>query len=420
MTEHLLDVRHLKTVFRMNDGLIRAVDDVSFYVDEGEIVGIVGESGSGKSVSMMSILKLIAMPPGEIVNGEAYFQGQDILAYSQRSKEIRKIRGGGISMIFQEPMTSLNPVLTVGQQIEESIELHLGYSKADARKRAVELLELVGIPDGESRIDYYPIQFSGGMRQRIMIAMAMSCNPKILIADEATTALDVTTQENILELLRDIVKKTKTALIIITHNLSIIARYAERIYVMYAGNVVEQGTSEEIFTAASHPYTMGLLRAIPRLDSDKTVQLISINGLPPNPALKTGRCPFYERCSYARESCDKTEMPPMLEYSITHAAACWFRSEELLEKAPVVGTTLAGRTVSTEPIMELRNLCKYYPVTKGITRRKVGEVKALDNVSFTILKGETVGLVGESGLREDNAREDHSAPLRRDERQYHF
>ena len=251
MAEHLLDVRHLQTVFHMGEGLVKAVDDATFHVDSGEIIGIVGESGSGKSVTMMSILKLIAMPPGEIVGGEAWFGGKDILKYPANSPEMREIRGGGISMIFQEPMTSLNPVLTVGQQIMESIMLHLKLSKAEARSRAIDLLTQVGIPDAPSRIDYYPTQFSGGMRQRVMIAMAMSCAPKILIADEATTALDVTTQEQILELLRNIVKETNTALIIITHNLSIIARYAERIYVMYAGNIVERATSEELMLLAS-------------------------------------------------------------------------------------------------------------------------------------------------------------------------
>lgn len=397
MSEHLLEVNNLQTVFRLHNSLARAVDDVSFYVDEGEIIGVVGESGSGKSVSMKSIIKLIDMPPGEITGGEAIFQGQDILSYGPTSNEMRSIRGGGISMIFQEPMTSLNPVLTVGQQIQESVMLHLGYSKAKARERAIELLGMVGIPDGESRIDYYPTQFSGGMRQRIMIAMAMAPNPKILIADEATTALDVTTQEQILELLRDIVRKTKTALIIITHNLSIVARYAQRIYVMYAGNIVERGTSEEIFCKTSHPYTMGLLKAIPRLDSDKTRRLVAIDGLPPNPALKTLRCPFYERCPFKREKCDVEIMPPYVDYSPTHSAACWYRSENLLEATSAETAAVVEKNISSEPIMELINVKKYFPVFKGMARKKIADVKALDDVNFKIYKGETVGLVGESG-----------------------
>ena len=395
MGENLLELRGLQTVFHTREGLVRAVDDVSLSVQPGEIIGIVGESGSGKSVSMMSMIKLISMPPGEIVKGEAIFEGQDILRYGQKSPELQRIRGGGISMIFQEPMTSLNPVMTIGQQIEESILLHLKYTKAQARARAIELLGMVGIPDPESRIDHYPNQFSGGMRQRVMIAMAISCNPKLLIADEATTALDVTTQEQILNLLRDIVRQTNMALIIITHNLSIIARYAQRIYVMYASNIAEQGRSEELFYHPSHPYTMGLLRAIPRLDSDKSARLLYIPGAPLNPAQKTGCCPFAPRCPYAVDRCRQPVMPTPQIYSDTHRAACWFRREELhgglaLEKAHT-------HPVADKPLLEVRQLCKYFPVTKGITRRKVGDVKALDHVSFTIRQGETFGLVGESG-----------------------
>ena len=397
MSEHLLDLRGLKTFFHTREGLVRAVDNVSLQVDPGEIVGVVGESGSGKSVTMMSMIKLIPMPPGEIVSGEAWFDGKDILQYGAKSREMRAVRGGGISMIFQEPMTSLNPVMTIGQQIEESIQLHLNMNRAEARARTVELLNIVGIPDAESRADYYPNQFSGGMRQRVMIAMAMSCNPKLLIADEATTALDVTTQEQILNLLRDIVRKTKTALIIITHNLSIIARYADRIYVMYAGNIVEQGTSHELFYESSHPYTMGLLKAIPRLDSDKSYRLLAIPGTPLNPSKKTGCCPFVFRCPYATEKCREPEMPENIEYSPTHRAACWFRREELNSRNRDADEKASVRCVSDEPLLEVRDLCKYFPVTKGITRRKVGEVKALDHVNFTIRKGETFGLVGESG-----------------------
>lgn len=398
MSEHLLDVKNLKTVFHMHEGVVRAVDNVSFHLDEGEIIAIVGESGSGKSVSMMSILKLISMPPGEILGGEVWFKGENILAMEKNSKEMRSIRGGGISMIFQEPMTSLNPVLTIGDQIAESIMLHLGYSRADARKRTVELLTQVGIPDAQSRIDYYPTQFSGGMRQRIMIAMAMACNPKILIADEATTALDVTTQEQILELLRDIVKQTNTALIIITHNLSIVARYAERVYVMYSGNVVEQGTSEEVFHQAAHPYTMGLLNAIPRLDSDKSKQLVAIKGFPPNPAKKPAHCAFYARCPYACETCTKPQIPDAISYSDTHTASCWFHREQLMKMNAEELESLAEKTVSSDVIMEVKELCKEFPVySKGFFRRKTGSVWALDNVSFQVYRGETLGIVGESG-----------------------
>lgn len=395
--KHLFEIRNLQTVFHMRDSLIRAVDDVSLYVDPGEIIGVVGESGSGKSVTMMSVLGLIPVPPGEVVKGQAFFEGEDILRYGPKSRELRQVRGGGISMIFQEPMTSLNPVMTVGEQIEESIMLHLGLKKAEARRRAVELLGMVGIPDGESRVDYYPNQFSGGMRQRVMIAIAMSCNPRLLIADEATTALDVTTQEQILELLRDIVRNTNTSLIIITHNLSVIARYADRIYVMYAGSVAEEGSSREIFADPCHPYTMGLLRAVPRLDSDKTKRLVSIPGIPLNPAQKTGACPFAPRCFHAGSQCREPVMPPWQEYSQTHRAACYFRREDLQSAAEPQKKKICIKSGKNELLLEVHQICKYFPVTKGIARRKTGEVKALDQVSFFIRQGETLGLVGESG-----------------------
>ncbi len=398
MSNHLLSVEHLKTVFKTPGGIVRAVDDASFYVDEGEIIGIVGESGSGKSVSMLSILKLISMPPGEIQGGKALFDGVDMLALASNSPEMRKIRGGGISMIFQEPMTSLNPVLTIGKQITESIILHLGLSKEQARQRAIDLLNQVGIPDAQTRIDYYPTQFSGGMRQRIMIAMAMSCNPRLIIADEATTALDVTTQEQILELLKDIVKKSHTALILITHNLSIVARYAERIYVMYAGNVMEEGKCDDVFEHPSHPYTIGLLNAVPRLNSEVTRKLATIPGLPANPISKTQRCPFFERCWWACEKCDVQELPSARDYEDAHQAFCWRDREEFLHDWRMDTEPIhKNQAHSPEILVQVQNLSKYFPVTKGITHRKVGDVKALDDVSFTIHRGETLGLVGESG-----------------------
>lgn len=395
MAQHLLEVNHLQTVFHTG-ALVRAVDDVSFYLDEGEIISIVGESGSGKSVSMQSILQLIQMPPGEIIGGEALFEGQDLLKMKPDSEEIRKVRGGKISMIFQEPMTSLNPVLTVGEQIRETIMLHLGYDKAKAHQRAIELLNMVGIPDSDMRVNYYPTQFSGGMRQRIMIAMTMASDPKIIIADEATTALDVTTQEQILELLRDIVKKTGVSLIIITHNLSVVARYAERIYVMYSGNVVEQGTTEELFAQPSHPYTIGLLNAIPRLDGDRNRKLKAIDGVPLNPAHKDGHCPFRLRCCYAMDCCEKSDVPEMRFLTETHGCACYcdvasFHREE------VETQNESAEKVCNEVLLEVRDLCKYFPVYKGLGRTKVADVKALDNVSFKIYRGETLGLVGESG-----------------------
>lgn len=396
MAEHLLQVDHLQTVFHTREGLVRAVDDVSFTVDAGEIVSIVGESGSGKSVSMLSVLQLIQMPPGEITGGKALFEGRDLLGLKPGGEEMRRVRGGKVSMIFQEPMTSLNPVLTVGDQIMESVMLHLGYGKKEARARALELLELVGIPDGEERLGYYPVQFSGGMRQRVMIAMAMASDPKILIADEATTALDVTTQEQILDLLRDIVRGTGTALIIITHNLSVVARYADRIYVMYAGNVVERGTAGEMFAAPAHPYTQGLLQAIPRLDGDKSRPLVAIEGMPLNPAKKDGRCPFLPRCRYAGEACREKPMPPMEDLGPTHGAACWQGvPQKAGERAGGQGA-LAQKELGEE-LLAIRHVKKFYPVYKGVLRKKVADVKALDDVTFSLRAGETVGLVGESG-----------------------
>ena len=395
MSEHLLEVKNLQTVFQ-TDVLVKAVDNGNFYLDEGEIISIVGESGSGKSVSMLSILQLIQMPPGKIVGGEALFEGRDLLKMDPRGEEIRKIRGGKISMIFQEPMTSLNPVLTVGEQIRESIMLHLGYDKAKATQRAIELMEMVGIPDSAMRLNYYPTQFSGGMRQRIMIAIAMASNPKIIIADESTTALDVTTQEQILDLLRDIVKKTNTALIIITHNLSVVARYAERIYVMYAGNVVEEGTTDELFEHPSHPYTIGLLNAIPRLDSDQNQKLHAIDGVTLNPAEKDGHCPFRKRCRYASSCCAELDVPAMKYLSETHGYACYCAPDQLTRHISSE-THEEHRRLSSEVVLDLQNVKKYFPVYKGIGRTKIADVKALDDVSFKIYKGETVGLVGESG-----------------------
>ena len=396
MAAHLLEVKHLQTVFHTPGALVKAVDDMSFTVDEGEIVSIVGESGSGKSVSMLSILQLIQMPPGEILGGEALFEEKDLLSLSPNGEEIRKVRGGKISMIFQEPMTSLNPVLTVGEQIMESIMLHLKYDKQQARRRALELLAMVGIPDGEERLGYYPVQFSGGMRQRVMIAMAMASDPKILIADEATTALDVTTQEQILDLLRDIVRKTKTALIIITHNLSVVARYADRIYVMYAGNVVERASTEELFQNPSHPYTQGLLNAIPRLDGDKNEKLVAIDGMPLNPAKKDGHCPFHARCRYAQKVCLEQGIPPMRELSPTHGTACWLEIPYAGKPKEKEGSALLNKKLGQE-ILSVEHIKKFYPVYKGVLRKKVADVKALDDVSFTVKAGETVGLVGESG-----------------------
>jgi len=409
---HLLEVRNLKTYFSSDGSTIKAVDGVSYHIDEGEIVAFVGESGSGKSVTQYSGLQLIPTPPGRIVDGSVLFDGDDLLSYKANSEKMREVRGGKIGVVFQEPMTSLNPVMTVGKQISESVMLHLKMNKADARKRAIELIQMVGIPDAEHRVDYYPHQFSGGMRQRIMIAMALSCNPKLLIADEATTALDVTTQAQLLEMMRDVVKKTNTSLILVTHNLGIVARYAERIYVMYAGGIVESGQTKEIFKNPKHPYTIGLMKAVPRLDDPKERKLLSIEGAPPNLANKPAHCAFLPRCEFATEACSRKPAPPLTNVGEGHAAACY---EKIENSGLIIGNahmkaamreTFAGvaeehprqaARESKEILLKVADLKMYFPVTKGLLGRKVADIKAVDSVSFDIRKGETLGLVGESG-----------------------
>jgi len=317
----LLQVKNLKTYFKTIGGVVKAVDGVSYHIDEQEIVGLVGESGCGKSVSQLSVMQLIQTPPGEIAEGEIIFEGRDLLKFKTYSDEMRSIRGGKIAMIFQEPMTSLNPLLTIAEQLMEVMALHLKMDRRAARKRAIELLELVSIPDAKTRIDGYPHQFSGGMRQRVMIAMALSCNPKLVIADEPTTALDVTTQAQLLEIMTGMVKSFKTSLIIVTHNLGVVARYADRIYVMYAGNIVEAGTSEEIFGDPRHPYTISLLRSVPRLDEPRRTKLIPIAGAPPNLIDLPRVCAFGPRCNYA-QSCRTERFPEMRQVSGQHAVRC--------------------------------------------------------------------------------------------------
>jgi peptide/nickel transport system ATP-binding protein len=318
----LLKVENLVTQFNTEGGVVKAVDGVSYYIDEREIVGLVGESGCGKSVSQLSVMQLISMP-GEIVGGKVIFEGRDLLQFQANGREMRSIRGAEIAMIFQEPMTSLNPVLTIGQQLTEMLELHAGMSRERARERAIELLSLVGIPDARSRIYGYPHQFSGGMRQRVMIAMALSCNPKVLIADEPTTAVDVTTQAQLLELMKDMVERFGASLIIVTHNLGVVARYAQRIYIMYAGRIVEAGTTEDIFGDPRHPYTRGLLQCIPRLDEEKGKKLVPIEGLPPNLINMPPTCAFLPRCSDKSERCSREPWPPLRHVQGEHYVSCF-------------------------------------------------------------------------------------------------
>jgi oligopeptide transport system ATP-binding protein len=330
--EPLLDVKNLKTQFFTQDGVVRAVDDVTFYINPGETLGIVGESGSGKSITAMSIMRLIPTPPGRIVNGSVNFEGDDVLTMSD--EEMRSVRGNKIAMIFQDPMTSLNPVLNINRQIGETLELHLGMSKSQSRQRAIELLNMVGIPNAERRVDQYPHQFSGGMRQRVMIAMALSCNPKLLIADEPTTALDVTIQAQILDLMRGLQIEHNTALMLITHDLGVVAGMTDRIQVMYAGHIVETADTEELFANPRHPYTVGLLNSIPRLDAADKTKLDPIRGMPPDLIDLPDMCPFLPRCDYAREKCEQ-QNPPLLEVNAEHRSACWFW-EEVSKEGPKV------------------------------------------------------------------------------------
>jgi len=319
----LLDVKDLKTHFKTEAGLIKAVDGISYHINEREIVGVVGESGCGKSVSQLSILQLIPSPPGKIAGGEIWFEGKDLLQYAANGPKMRAIRGSKISMIFQEPMTSLNPVLSINQQLSQSMQMYLGLNKSDARERAIELLEMVGIPAAEHRVDDYPHQFSGGMRQRVMIAMGLSCNPRLIIADEPTTALDVTTQAVLLELMKDLVNRFNTSLVLVTHNLGVVARYAQRIYVMYAGRIVESGTTEDIFAHPRHPYTVGLLKCVPRLDEARDRKLVPIVGLPPNLVEMPPTCAFLPRCPYRIERCQNEPWPPLTPVRDKHEAACF-------------------------------------------------------------------------------------------------
>ena len=316
----ILEVNNLRTYFYTRDGVVRSVDGVSFSVSEGETLAIVGESGCGKSVTSLSILRLIASPPGKIVSGSIRFHGEDLLGFSD--EQMRDIRGDKISMIFQEPMTSLNPVLTIGRQIGEVLELHRQCTKEEVRTRILELLKMVNIPEPESRIDEYPHQLSGGMRQRIMIAMALACDPEILIADEPTTALDVTIQAQILNLMRELRDRTRAAIILITHDLGVVAEMAQRVVVMYAGRKVEEANVMDLFENPIHPYTLGLLNSMPRLDDAASKRLVEIPGMVPSMRTEIIGCAFAPRCSSATERCSQ-ESPVLKDYGNQHWVACW-------------------------------------------------------------------------------------------------
>jgi peptide/nickel transport system ATP-binding protein len=394
-SQALLKVEDLHVHFVTSRGVVRAVEGVSWEVRPGEVVALVGESGCGKSVSALTIMRLLPRPAGKIVGGRVLFEGRDLLKLPD--EDMRAIRGRHIAMIFQEPMTSLNPVLTIGFQIMEPLFIHLGMDDAAARARAVELLKMVGIPDPERRLDQYPHQFSGGMRQRAMIAIGLACNPKLIIADEPTTALDVTIQAQILKLMKDLSRDLGIAMVIITHNLGVVARYADRVNVMYSARMAEQGTADDIFARPRHPYTAGLLRSVPRLDQPRGRKLETIEGMPPNLLDPPPGCRFAPRCPARLDACTVAP-PPLLEVEAEHFSAC-IRAEEIAR----VGTRAIGlvdpaneiplvKNIAREtPLVQVRNLQTFF----NVGGKRV--VRAVNDVSFDIYPGETLGLVGESG-----------------------
>jgi oligopeptide/dipeptide ABC transporter ATP-binding protein len=325
----LLEVKDLHTTFQTSSGVVRAVDGVSWDIQEGETVALVGESGCGKSVSALSVMRLVAEPAGRIESGEVLFRGRDLLKISE--EQMRGVRGREIAMVFQEPMTSLNPVLTIGRQLTEGLEIHMQMKPPEAQARAVELLSMVGIPDPARRLAQYPHHFSGGMRQRMMIAMALGCNPKLILADEPTTALDVTIQAQILELMKDLARRLGVAMLIITHNLGVVARYADRVNVMYAGRIIERASAAELYANPRHPYTLGLLRSVPRLDEPRRARLDPIQGQPPDLTRLPPGCSFSPRCAFRVERCTQ-ESPPLRAIGSAHLTACW-EAERLVKEA---------------------------------------------------------------------------------------
>ena len=398
--EALLNVRDLVTRFRTENGTVHAVNKVSYTLKQGESLAIVGESGSGKSVGVLTVMGLIPDPPGWVESGEIWFKGRNLLQLS--AEEIRRIRGKEIAMIFQDPMTSLNPVITIELQLTEAISEHQGLTRTAARKRAIETLDLVGIPNPHERLYDYPHQFSGGQRQRIMIAMALACEPDLLIADEPTTALDVTIQAQITELVTDLQRQLGMAIIWITHDLGVVAGLVDRVAVMYAGHIVETAPVAQLYNNASHPYTLGLLESIPSIAATKQ-RLIPIPGVPPDLLQAPTHCPFAPRCRFADQQCWQ-QNPALNAVTAQHLAACW-HSSRIHENATTSNhnTSVVATEESlpinghTDTIIDVQGLKTYFPVKRGILRRTVGQIKAVDGVDFTIRRGETLGLVGESG-----------------------
>jgi len=397
----LLSVEDLHVHFVTSRGVVRAVEGVSWLVYPGEMVALVGESGCGKSVSALAVMRLLAKPAGRIPHGRVLFEGRDLLLLPE--DEMRAIRGRDISMIFQEPMTSLNPVLTIGLQIMEPLFIHKGMSEKDARDRAVELLRMVGISDAPRRLGQYPHQFSGGMRQRVMIAIGLACNPKLIIADEPTTALDVTIQAQILQLMKELSRKLGIAMVVITHNLGIVARYADRVNVMYAARLAEQGSAASIFAKPLHPYTAGLLRSVPRLDRPRSAKLETIEGLPPSLLDPPKGCRFAPRCAAKQERCVAT-LPELEEIETGHYSAC-LRAGELARSGPQsIGLVSAAsaqlappKALNPKPLVSVEGLSTHFEVRRGVLGGGRSVLRAVDDVSFQIRAGETLGLVGESG-----------------------
>ena len=394
----LLEIRDLHVQFVTSHGTVRAVEGLSYSVRPGEMVAIVGESGSGKSVSALAVMRLLPAATGRITGGSVRFDGRELLALSE--EEMRRVRGREIAMIFQEPMTSLNPVLKIGLQIMEPLTIHLNMDDAAARARAVELLTLVGITDPESRLDQYPHQLSGGMRQRVMIAIGLACNPKLLIADEPTTALDVTIQAQILELMQDLSRRLGVAVVIITHNLGIVARYADRVNVMYAARLAESGTAERVFGRPLHPYSRGLLSAVPRLDRGRSARLATIDGAPPNLLSPPVGCRFHPRCRFVIDRC--LQEPPFEAAEPEHFVACHRVHEiEALDSRPTGADRAAtaarpSANGSTERLLDVKGASKFFPVRMGLLRRP-WQIRAVNDVTLDIKRGETLGLVGKSG-----------------------
>ncbi len=399
----LLEITDLRTEIQLRDGVVHAVDGVTLHVDEGETLGVVGESGCGKTMTALTIMRLLPNG-GRVANGSIKLAGRELTQL--KPEEMRKVRGDDIGMIFQDPLSSLNPTLTVGQQIAEAVLLHRDVTKREAMDRAVEVLDLVGLPRARERVTEYPHQFSGGMRQRVMIAMALACEPKLLIADEPTTALDVTIQKQILELIDDLRRRLGMAVIMVTHDLGVIAGRADRVAVMYAGKVVETTETSALYANPRHPYTEALFQALPEKSAETRDRLYSIPGAPPDLVNPPKGCRFAPRCRYANDKC-RTEAPDLTGETTAHVYRCFY---------PVGAKerTVAGQLTVVEPVavaeeekvteqavgsvvLAARDLVKEFPLTKGILQRKVGTVSAVAGVSFDIRKGETLGLVGESG-----------------------